>query len=301
MKTKTRITSTQFIIIGVLILFITCCTKSDDTNDATGNPIQTNSLVVSALSQAGITTYDGNSPPVLQGTYSTTQMKCYNATGTLSFLIGQNMTTVCKFYDQTSAGQISFAEQISPDLFAEGKGCYITGSGQNFTIWMENSLSNGAATAFVLSGTLDQATGNLLNCKSVTVYTKSSGSYNAGDWYAHSGWLKKEVGGNTQCACTSYEVQICVYYVPYNATERRFGVGYKTPNQTECQKGTVIYNFNINQPSLTADLQTLGSSGRLRGYTEFVIPIGQVPYTITAYLTLENGTTCVHTKTFSNK
>jgi hypothetical protein len=189
------------IIMGMLLMLTNGCEEEDSTTSkeesTSGNPIQNNSTVINALSQAGITTYNGSTPPSLEGVYSTTPMKTYNATGKLTFLIGQNMTTICKFYNQTSAGRIYFAEQISPNLFADGKGCYITGSGQNFTIWMENSLSNGAATAFVLTGTLDQSTGNFLNCKSLTVYTIASASYNVGDWYAASGWMEADAGQKT--------------------------------------------------------------------------------------------------------
>jgi hypothetical protein len=200
MKTKKSIWVLPILIIGIVLFLTNSCDEAsdaNDTNDNTGNPVQNNGTVQDVLLQAGIYTFNGSAPPSLEGTFSTTPMKCYDATGNLTPYIGYNMTTICRFYDQTSGGNISFAEQISPNLFADSKGAYITGSDLNFTIWMINALSNGAETAFVLSGTLDQTTGNLVNCKSVTIYTKASASYNVGDWCAYSGSLEANGGQTT--------------------------------------------------------------------------------------------------------
>ncbi len=175
-------------LMSFLMMFVTGCKK--DETAATGNSIQRNGTVKSALRLAGITTYDGNTPPSLEGAFSTAPMQIYDASTILSPYIGQNMSTIFKLFNQTSSGDISFAEQFSDGTYADGKGCYITGSGQNFTIWMESSLSNGGATAFVLSGTLQQSTGDVINCSTITVYTKATPSYSVGDWYAASGWLQ---------------------------------------------------------------------------------------------------------------
>jgi uncharacterized protein (TIGR02145 family) len=163
---------------------------TSNTSGTSGNSIQQNATVKNALSQSGITTYDGNTPPSLQGTYTTTPMKCNNATGNLSYMFNQNLNSVFKLYNQTTSGEISFMEQLPSGLWAAGTGCYITGSGQSFTIWMRTTLSNGAETCFVLSGTLEQSTGNLVSCKSVTVFTIPSPSYNVGDSYSCGGWIQ---------------------------------------------------------------------------------------------------------------
>ncbi len=124
-------------------------------------------------------------PPTLTGLYITTGMQTYNATGSLKYLINNYLNSVFRLTDQ-NGGNISFQEQISSNLYSTGNGCYITGEIPNFTIWMSNSNSDGSKTCFVLSGTLES--GNLTNCKSLTVYTnQGSSSYNAGDWYAAQG------------------------------------------------------------------------------------------------------------------
>ncbi len=179
---------------GLLMLLTNSCTKDEVV---TGNPVQRNSVVKEALSASGIATYDGNTPPKLEGVYSTVPMQIYDATTIFSPYIGQNMSTIFKLSNQTSSGDISFAEQFSDGFFADGTGCFITGSGQNFTIWMQSSLSNGGATAFILSGTLDLASGNILNCRTITVYTVSTPSYSAGNWYAAQGWLQNTNNQNT--------------------------------------------------------------------------------------------------------
>ncbi|MEI6059359.1 MAG: hypothetical protein WCR72_01560 [Bacteroidota bacterium] len=178
----------SFALMGIIMMFANGCKKSE--NAATGNPIQNNKAVESALVTAGITTYNGGTPPHLDGVYSTATMQIYNASSILSAYIGQNMSSIFKLYNQSSTGDISFAEQFSDGTYADGKGCYITGSGQNFTIWMESTLSNGGATAFILTGTLEQTTGNIINCHTLTVYTKATPNYSVGDWYAASGWLQ---------------------------------------------------------------------------------------------------------------
>jgi hypothetical protein len=187
-----------FLLIFIIIFAITNSCKKDEEESENLNPIQSNEIVKNALAQAGITTFDGNTPPALEGQYTTIHMKTYDAYGNLSFFIGQNMNSIFKLFSQTSYGNLSFSEKLPSGLWASGNGGYITGSDNNFTIWMENSLSNGAATAFVLSATLDVNSGNFLNCKCITVFTKASSSYNVGDWYASSGWIEKTT-------------QICIY------------------------------------------------------------------------------------------
>lgn len=186
MKNQKQIWSFPLILIG-FVLFLNSSCKKDDSS---GNPIQNNATVQDALSAAGFTTYDGNTPPTLEGTYTTTPMKQTNATKNLNWLVGQYMNSKFKLYGMTSSGEISFQEWTQNGQWGIGKGGYITGSGQNFTIWVFNSLANGAETAFVVSGTLDLATGNLLNCNSFTVYTKASSSYVVGDWFKASGWIQ---------------------------------------------------------------------------------------------------------------
>lgn len=174
-------------MLVTLMIITSSCEKLFNGN----NPVQSNKTVKECLKLSGVVTYDGDDPPDLTNSYTTEKMKNTNSSSKLSFIINQYMNSVFKLYDQTSDGNISFSEQISGGLWADGKGAYITGSDQNFTIWMENTLSNGAATAFVLSGNLDSGTGNLINCKSLTVYTKASSSYSAGDWYSASGSILK--------------------------------------------------------------------------------------------------------------
>lgn len=187
-----------FLLLIIILFVIANSCKKDDDESVNLNPIQSNEIVKTALAQAGITTFDGNTPPVLEGQYTTMHMQTYNAFGNLTFLIGQNLNSVFKLYNQTQEGSLSFSEKLPSGLWASGNGGYITGSDNNFTIWMENSLSNGAATEFILSATIDYSTGNFLNCKCITVFTKASSSYNVGDWYASSGWSEKTT-------------QLCVY------------------------------------------------------------------------------------------
>lgn len=180
--------------MGLIISLMLSCDKAEDETKSTtvaGNPVQTNSTVISALSSAGISTNSGDTPPTLEGIYNTQWMRCYNASTNMSYFINQYMNTTFQLYGQ-SGGSIYFAEQISPNLFGDGVGGYITGAGQDFTVWMFNSLSNGAQTAFILSGSIDYGTGDLLGCISLTVYTvKGQSSYEVGDWYAALGTIKK--------------------------------------------------------------------------------------------------------------
>lgn len=186
MRTKTGFSISQLLIVGLLFISINSCKKDEDSGS--GNSIQQNSVVQNALKSAGITTYEGNTPPNLEGLYSTTPMKCYDASSRLSGFVGQNLNSIFKLYGQTASGSISFAEKLASGQFNSGNGCYVTGSGQNFTIWQSINISTGGATALIFSGTVGLSH-DLISVKSLTVYTKASASYSVGDWYATRGTI----------------------------------------------------------------------------------------------------------------
>jgi len=295
-----KIIFTLFFTITLLASILISCKDDENNNGNTDNNIKNNTTVINALAAAGITTYDGNTPPSINGDYSTSPMQVYNATGALTGNIGYNMTTIFKLSEQTSSGSIKFAEQISPNLFANGKGCFITGSGQNFTIWMENTLSNGAATAFVLSGTLSPTTGDFLNCKSLTVYTKASVSINVGDWYAASGWIDKLPQSSVTCSCSDYDLSR-VTFSPYSGTSsRKYGVYITGGASDACNIGTVTYTFSNNIPSKTVNLNVLcPTCASCKGYYEISVPttnqFGAInPFTVYANLSISNGTNCTY-------
>ena len=184
---KKRIIYNLFAVLSVLLLFTNSC-KKDDSNNNSSNP-KNNNIVKNALLQAGIITYDGNTPPTLEGIYSTTPMLIDAGTGNLKYFIGSYLNSTFKLYNQTPSGEIAFSEKTPNGLWNEASGCYITGSDNNFTLWMNNTSSTGATTVFVLSGTIETTTGNFVNCKSETVYTSATSSYNVGDYYASSGYI----------------------------------------------------------------------------------------------------------------
>lgn len=188
MKSNNITFAKSFILTGLFLFFLSACDKEKDN---TGSP-QNSEIVKTALSQAGITTYDGNTPPTITGMYTTTPMLCTSAKGDYlqQNFVGGYMNSIFKLFNQTSAGDISMTEKLPSGQWGSGNGCVITGSGMNFTIYMEMELSNGAATCFVLVGTLEQSTGNFINCRSITVFTRASANCAVGDWYTASGWIQ---------------------------------------------------------------------------------------------------------------
>lgn len=177
---------TIFVFLSVLLIVASC--KKDS---GSGNPVQKNKTVEKAIEEANMTVYEGDTPPSLEGLYSTKNMLFKNSTSNLSWTIGLYMNSTVKFYDQTDGGDIMYCERMAAGGWYEGVGCYITGSGNSFTIWMEIvSASNGNHTAFIISGQKDEASGNLVNCQSMTVYLEATTSYEKGDWYYAEGWLE---------------------------------------------------------------------------------------------------------------
>lgn len=176
--------------MGLIIVITNSCKK--DENSGSGNSIQQSSIVQNALKSAGIKTYDSNTPPNLEGLYTTTSMTCYDGSAVFSAFFGQKLNSIFKLYGQTSSGSIYMAEQLPSGQYSTGKGCYITGYGKYFTIWQDNKISTGGRTALVFSGTL-APNHDLISVKSLTVYTEesASGSYKPGNWYAASGTEKR--------------------------------------------------------------------------------------------------------------
>lgn len=289
-------------MVFVTILITTCSQDESTNNSGSGNSIQQNAILKQALSAAGISTYDGNTPPNVEGSYTTTPMLCDKAWGSLSSLKGQYMNSIFKLYSQTSDGKISFAEQIQSGMWGAGKGCFITGSGQNFTLWIENNLSNGAATCFVLVGTVESGTGNFINCRTMTVYTKkaAASSINVGDWYSAYG-KEPKIGQTNQCACSFYTLSCQFEYVPYGATKETFKLHFsKWPNYTECKTGYVNYTFSNGLPTVKVTFNP-NANGSLQddaskklGYYSFTVPIPHPAITVTANISLTNGSSCTN-------
>ena len=274
--------STQLFLVFVFILFSVSCTQ--DGSEI--NPIKTNQIVTRVLNNAGITTFDCGTPPQIDGVYSTTNMTCTDGSSVFTTMIGSRMTTNVKFFNQSSEGKISVSEQISPNVFASGNGAFITGCDNNFTIWMQSTLSNGAETAFVLSGTKDTKTGNLVNCKSVTIYTKATPSIPAGEWYNDNGILVT-LNPLDQCDCFKYHLGGAATL--NTETSKKYFIsliGY--PNGTSCQSGTITYTFSNSIQSKTIDLQSKPGLG----YCEVTVPVNETTFTVNALIKLSNGNSC---------
>jgi hypothetical protein len=178
------------VVIALITMLSNSCMK--DTDSQQGNPVQKNNQVKIARILAGIPTYEGNSPPNIEGSFLSTPMVFYKGYGYPSNMIGQSLHTIYNLYNQTTDGKIRLSEQMNDDIFIDTE-CFITGSGQNFTVWLEVQGLRGEQLANVFSGTYDTITGNFTNCYIVFVFTHGfSDEYSnhaAGDWIAARGTI----------------------------------------------------------------------------------------------------------------
>ncbi len=173
---------------SVLLLQILNSCKRDDINPSKNSgftciqDFKDNSYIMDAINAAGITIYDGTTPPLIEGEYNTNEITVYNASSNLSFVIGQYLNSLFKYYDQESDNTIKCAES-STGLYSDGIGAFISGTGQYYTVWLECSNSDGSTSVIVESG--HKLSNNDLDIKSVTVLTENPPSGTVvGDWWA---------------------------------------------------------------------------------------------------------------------
>jgi uncharacterized protein (TIGR02145 family) len=175
------------LIIFGLLNIISC--KKDSSSNSASNITQ-DETVLKILKNAGVTVYSGKTPPDITGTYDE-DLLCNRAVGKTSIFRQQHSNATCMFYNQDAKGNILFAEKLPSGTFAEGLGGIITGTGYYFTVWLQNTLSNGGETLVVFSGKKTSCSCDITDVNSITIYTKGNSSYDEGDWYATIGSLNR--------------------------------------------------------------------------------------------------------------
>ncbi|MFA5431576.1 MAG: hypothetical protein WC319_01685 [Candidatus Paceibacterota bacterium] len=187
MKRNSKILFTAMIISFVLLLSANSCKRDDINPDKNSGftciqDFKDNSYIMDAINAAGITIWDGNTPPNIEGEYKTNEIMVYNSSSNFSNNIGQYLNSLFKYYDQESNNTIKCTES-STGNYSEGKGAFISGTGQYYTVWLECSNSDGSTSVLVESG--EKLSNNDLDIKSVTVLTANPPSGTVvGDWWA---------------------------------------------------------------------------------------------------------------------
>lgn len=157
-----------FVLPLLILSFISCFNddnpvESEDYkkgNFSSPEEYVENPSVKNAVSNSGISLYEGNNPPPLAGEYSVIG-EVINASPELSIIIGRNFNSQITLYNQTVSGRIDFVERVY-GLTAWATGGYITGESGSFTIWQESKQSGSEAglpeditiaVALLISGT----------------------------------------------------------------------------------------------------------------------------------------------------
>ena len=178
-------------------IIFTGCSKDDPppkaSNFTSPAEIVSNPSVAKALNDAGVSVYDGNTPPLnLAGEYSTDGIVVNSSDG-LSEMIGRTFQSTFILSNQSSSGTIDFTEKVQ-GITAAGSGGYITGKDGNFTIYQESKQSGleaglppgiSVTVVLIMSGTKAN-NGNLTNMKGISIFTEvNNRSYNLiiGQWW----------------------------------------------------------------------------------------------------------------------
>jgi hypothetical protein len=194
---KLGFSATLLLMTGILF---SNCSKPEVSFKSTGftypedflrNPAVMNTL---SLAEPKFTLYGGPNPPAIEGEYSTTQ--CYysskSSNPNIEYQIGQNLNTIFLFYNQTTNGTILFSEKedntFSFSSFSTGAHSFITGQGNNFTVYSEILNPDGSTTVSITSGQM-LSSGDL-QIQNVTVGTANPPTgINVGDWFSFAGLL----------------------------------------------------------------------------------------------------------------
>lgn len=207
----------QFISFLILLLLANSC-KKDDTENTDSNTqkntgfssaqdFKDNSYISNAIIQSGITINDGTNPPNIEGEYDTSPSSYYAACDVWTTLIGINLNTIVKYYNQSGL-RISSSEKCPTvgSYYSEGVDGFITGCGNNFTVWMECLNNTGSTTAYVATG---HKVNNNLVIRTVATYTANPpAGHQQGEWWA-SGFLfinllNSSIGDNYQGGIIAY-------------------------------------------------------------------------------------------------
>jgi len=194
MKRKSKILYTAIIISFVLLLYANSCKRDDINPDKNSGFVciqdfKDNSHIMDAITAAGTPIYDGDTPPNIEGEYNTYECIVYDACANAASHIGGYLSSIFKYYDQTSSNTIKCSEKYSSG-YSTGIGSFISGYGDYFTVWQECSNSDGSTTIIIMSGH-KVPNSDILDMKSVTVFTDNPPSgFVQGDWWACSGPLR---------------------------------------------------------------------------------------------------------------
>jgi hypothetical protein len=207
---KNKSWSYLLILVGLVTILTSSCKKENNDEDKpaknsgfiSAQEFIDNQYILDALNSAGITTYEGNTPPNIEGEYNTNTSSVYAASSNLYSHIGLPLSSIFKFYDQTSDGKVLISENGGAG-YSTGQGSFITGYSNYFTIYIEASNSNGSTSAAIISG--NKCTNGDLNLKGVTVYTSNPPSgLEVGDWWAYSPKWTNLINEITITVTTSY-------------------------------------------------------------------------------------------------
>ncbi len=192
--------------IVIILPIISSCTKDKLKNDYKKSGFNSpsefldNPDIQKVIKESGLTIYEGTNPPQIEGEYRTDECNVVAASQNLSQLVGLPLGSTFKFSNQTS-DLIEVSETGDNGEYAQGMGAFITGNGNNFTLWIEAHQSSGADVVALQSGSiLDNGD---IDVDNVTLYTNNPPQdIVIGDWWESVGPFK----GKTT------DLEITVYY-----------------------------------------------------------------------------------------
>jgi len=184
MKTKNRVWIFRFVLLTLISVFYNNCKK--EAVPEYENPVQQNSVVKEALAKSGIKIHKGNTCPNVEGIYSAKTMQYNKGSAMFDSLLFENIWTEIKLFNQGASGTIFYSERKLFGLFDKSNEAYISGSGNDFTIWQFFDNSFAGKPALIISGTLSDDH-DIVNAELLFVYTEESPWNLSGEWVAANG------------------------------------------------------------------------------------------------------------------
>ncbi len=164
-----------------LLVLLTLAACGGGTGFQSAADFAENATIKKAIADSHFVSYPGSSPPTITGKYTTNGQVAASADGSL---VGRSVISTTCLYNQKAAGQIDYAEKAN-NLVAGGQGFFISGSGNNFTVWEELRASSQTCSqhnALLMTGTKSGAN---IEASGLLVVLDSTGcSIPDGYWYA---------------------------------------------------------------------------------------------------------------------
>ncbi|MGC4023064.1 MAG: hypothetical protein QM734_14530 [Cyclobacteriaceae bacterium] len=201
----------QYIWLAAAFMLLASCAKESTHFKNSGfssiNDFKANPYVTKAINESGITIYDGNTPPNISGVYSEIPMS-YLAKSNPNYTeyVGEHLEGLVKFANQSANNTLTKYEWVPwADFSSNGRGAYISGHDNYFTIYIEADVSGSATIPYtavdIISGEILSPYGDL-SIDAISILVSNIQGFQLGDWIESGGLAE-----NTASVVGEYKIK----------------------------------------------------------------------------------------------